>query len=261
MGFFDAAKGAISGNRAYKLHVDAGKLVDAGKAAQAEEKYREAQRLYEESVRLGNETPKILLAYAVLLMRLGEFDQAREIMLKMSKLKGLTDADWHNLRLQFSICQWRTGDVDKAIETIGRAASKGMNGVIYSTLGMYHVDKAKQTGDFAPALAFNREALDYDDEDAATLDNLGQLYEAMADAEESGEQAEAYRKTALEFYERAHEVRPKQITTIYCMARMLHQNGDDARARELLSDRDSLYISAVCPITREMMDRLAGEIG
>lgn len=261
MGFFDAAKGAISGNKAYKLHVDAGKLVDEGKVAQAEEKYRQAQRLYEESVRLGNETPKILLAYAVLLMRLGEFERAREIMLKMSKLKGLTDADWYSLRLQFSIYQWRTGDVDKAIETIGRAASNGMNGMIYSTLGMYHVDKAKQTGDFAPALAFNREALDYDDEDASTLDNLGQLYEAMADAEESTEQAEAYRKTALGYYEKAHEVRPRQITTIYYMARMLHQSGDDAGARKLLSDRDSLYVSAVCPITREMMDQLAGEIG
>ena len=260
MGFFDAAKGAISGNKAYKAHVDAGKLVDEGKVAQAEAKYREAERLYGEAVRAGVDAPKIMHAYAVLSMRLGEFDRARDLLLKLSKQKNLTDADWYNLRLQYSIYQWKMGDVDKAIETIGRAAAHGMNGMIYSTLGMYHVDKAKQTGDYSDALRFNLEALDYDDEDAATLDNMAQLYEAMAGAG-AGEKAAEYRKNALDYYRKAHEVRPRQVTSIYYLARMLHQDGDDAAARKLLSTRDSLYISAVCPVTRQMMDQLAAEVG
>lgn len=261
MGIFDQAKGALSGNRAYKLHVDAGKLVNEGKPAQAEEKYREAKKLYEEAIQRGGAAPKILHAYAILLMRLGDFDQAREIMLKMSKLKGLTDDEWFDLRVQFSIYQWRIGEVDKAIETIGRAAAHRMNGTIYSTLGMFWVDKAKQTGDFAPALDFNQQALDYDDEDAATLDNMAQLYEAMAEAEGAGEKSAEYRAKALDFYKKAHEARPRQITTLYYLARMLHQNGDDERARKLLSVRDSLYFSAVCPVTREMMEALAREVG
>ena len=128
-------------------------------------------------------------------------------------------------------------------------------------LGMYRVDKAKQTGDFAQALEFNQEALDYDDEDAATLDNMGQLYQAMAEAEADGEKAAGYREKAIGFYEKAHEIKPRQITTIYCLARMLHEDGDDERARELLSCRDTLYISAICPITRQMLDALAKEIG
>ena len=43
--------------------------------------------------------------------------------------------------------------------------------------------------------------------------------------------------------------------------RVLHEDGDDAGARKLLSVRDSLYISAVCPVPREAMDALAKAVG
>lgn len=261
MGFFDAAKGAISGNKAYKLHTDANKLAGEGKPAEAEEKYQEALRLYEEAASLGNMPQKIYQGYAVLLLRMGKFDRARDLMVDMSRMKNLTDDDWFQLRLHYSIYQWRMGELDKAIDTIGRAAAYKMNGVIYSTLGMYWVDKARQTGDFQPALDFNLKALDYDDEDAATLDNMGQLYEAMSEVEGDGEKAREYRAKALDFYEKAHAQKARQITTLYCLARMLHQDGKDDRARKLLSVRDSLYYSAICPVDRQMMDELAAEIG
>lgn len=261
MGFMDAAKAAMSGNRAYRLQVDANKLAGEGKPAEAREKYRAALKLYEEAERLGNVAPNILQAYALLLLREGDFEKAKALMQRMARLKTLSNDDWFNLRLQYSICLWRTGEVDKAIETIGRAAEQKMNGAIYTTLGTYWVDKARQTGDFAPALDFNRRAMEYDDEDAATLDNMGELYEAMAEVEADAATAADYRKQAFDFYQRAHKVKPRQITTIYFLARMCHQNGDDARARELLSVRDNLYFSHICPVTREMMDALAGEVG
>jgi len=261
MGVFDAARAAYCGNRAYHAHVDAGKLANEGKVAQAREKYRAALGFYEEAVRLGNDSPNVLLAYAILLTREGEFDRAGELMQRISRMKNLSEDDWFQLRVQYSIYQWATGQLDKAIETIGRAAAHKMNGNIYGTLGMYWVDKARQTGDFGPALDFNRQAMEYDDEDAATLDNMGQLYEAMADAGDSPEGAGECRAKALDYYRRAHEARPRQITTIYNLARMYHTAGDDDRARKLLSVRDTLYFSAVCPVSREMMEALAAEVG
>lgn len=260
MGFFDAAKAAYNGNRAYHLHVDANKLAGEGKVVQAKEKYQAALKLYDEAVRQGNRAPNILQAYTLLLMREGEFEKARELMEEMSRQKGLSDGDWFQLRIQYSIYLWHAGQLDRAIETIGRAAAHSMNGSIYGTLGMYWVDKARQTGEFGPALEFNRQAMDYDDEDAATLDNMAQLYEAMAAAEQDGEKAAACRAQALEYYQKAHAQKPRQITTIYYLARMLHQNGDDAGARKLLETRDTLYISAICPVTREMIDALAAEV-
>jgi tetratricopeptide (TPR) repeat protein len=261
MGIFDAAKSAYNGNRAYHLHVDANKLAGEGKVAQAKEKFQAALKLYDEAERQGNLAPNILQAYTLLLMREDEFEKARALMEGMSKRKGLSDAEWTQLRLQYSIYLWHTGQLDRAIETMQRAAAKGMNGSIYGTLGMYWVDKARQTGEFGPALDFNREAMDYDDEDASTLDNMGQLYEAMAEAEGPGGQADAYRAQARDYYKKALKQKPRQITTIYYLARMLHREGDDAGARKLLSVKDTLYISAICPVTREMIDALAAEIG
>ena len=49
MGLFDGAKSAVSGNRAYRLHVDANKLTGEGKTAQAKEKYQAALKLYDEA--------------------------------------------------------------------------------------------------------------------------------------------------------------------------------------------------------------------
>ena len=71
MGFFDAAKAAYNGNRAYHLHTDANKLAGEGKVAQAKEKYQAALKLYDEAVRQGNNAPNIVQAYTLLLMREG----------------------------------------------------------------------------------------------------------------------------------------------------------------------------------------------
>ena len=260
MGFFDAAKATILGQRAYKAHVSANKLLDDGKTKEAQAKYEEAARLYEEADRMGLEVFSIQMGRVVLLLRYGEFEKARETMLQLSRRKNLSDGDWFSLRIQYAICEWKQGQLDKAIETIRRAAAHNENGTVFATLGMFLVDKAKLTGEFDEALEYNRRAMDYDDEDAAVLDNMGQLYETMAAAAE-GEQAAEYRAQAKDYYTKAHAQRPRQITTIYYLARMLHEDGDDAGARKLLSVRDSLYISAVCPVPREAMDALAKAVG
>ena len=260
MGIFDGVKGSLTGTRAYRTHVAANKLMDQGKPAEARKKFAEALALYDEADRLGGADLTVQRAYGVLLMREGRFQDAHDLMVKVSRRKDLKDQDWFNLRVQFSLYLWKTGQLDQAIETINRAAAIQTNGMIYSTLGMYLVDKARQTGDFAEALAYNEQALDYDDEDGSVLDNMGQLYESMAEAAE-GAQAAEYRAKALDFYEKAHAAKPRQITTLYYLARMYHQNGDDDRARALLSVRDTLYISAVCPVQPDMMEALAREIG
>ena len=259
MGIFDAAKAAMSGNRAYRMHVDANKLASEGKPEEAGAKYQQALKLYGEADRLGVLAPNITRAYALLLLREGRADEAMDLMRRMAKNKALSEEEWFQLRVQYAIGHWCAGELDEAMETMGRAAKYKMNGNVYSTMGLFWVDKAKKTGEYDEALKFNLEALDYDDEDASTLDNLGQLYEAMAgkDADRAGE----YRAKALEYFEKAHAIKPRQITTLYYLARMLHQDGDDERARRLLSVRNTLYFSQICPVTRDMMDQLAREIG
>ncbi len=259
MGLFDTAKAAYTGNKAYRAHVDGNKLAGEGKRREAAEKYRTAMKLYGEAMEAGAVAQNIQRAYAVLLMREGEYDRAGELLQQISRQKGLSKDDWFELRVDYSIYLWKTGQLDKAIETIGRAADYKMNGMVYGTLGMYWVEKARETHDYTAALDFNMKALDYDDEDPSTLDNLGQLYEIMS--RDGGGKAAEYRAEAIKYYKLAHKAKPRQTTTLYYLARLYHEDGADDKARKLLADRDTLYISAICPVTKEMMDELAAQIG
>ena len=261
MGIFDSAKSAFMGNRAYRAHVDANKLSTEGKPREAGEKYRMALRLYEEAANGGKLAANHDLAYAMLLMREGQMDKAKARMLELSKDKTLSKDYWFQLRIQYALYQWKIGEIDKAMETMGRAAAYRVNGNVYSTMGMFWVDKARETGEFEEALKYNMEAFDYDDEDGATLDNLGQLYEAMAEAEQDKAKAAEYMDKAFDFYKKAHAAKPRQITTLYYLARMLHRRGEDDKARKVLSIKDTLYYSAMCPVTKDMMEELAKEIG
>ena len=264
MGLFDGAKAAVAGNKAVQTHVAANKLAESGKPDEARVKYQEALKLYEESVRLDIRVARVLESYAVLLMREGKMEKASEILDRIESKVKLNEEEKFQHLLSRSICQWRTGHLDAAIATIKRAGAIKMRGTVYTTLGVFLLDKAAQTGDFTEAQALNDKAMDYDDEDGATLDNVAQLEEMIAeDAEAKGETEKAveYRAKALEHYRAAHKIKPRQITTIYYLARMYHRAGEDDKARKVLSVKDTLYYTGVCPVTREMMDALAAEVG
>lgn len=264
MGFFDGIKVNITGNAAYKAHIAANQASDQGKLAEATQKYKDAMNLYDEAYRMGCAKPTIMIGYAVLLMREGDYEKAREVMLKIEKMPGLTSDDWYHLRLNFSVYQWHAGQLDKAIETARRSCGEHLTSSVYTTLGMYMVDKARETREFEEALKFNLEAVEYDDEDAGALDNLGQLYELMSeDAREKGdmEKAAEYHKMAKKNLKKAHANRPRQITTLYYLAKLYHADGQDDKAREMFVNLDNLYFSKMCPVSRDMMVAIADEIG
>jgi len=259
MGLFSGAKAQISSQRAIRTHIAANEAANAGKLDEAREKYAQAYRLYEDALKEAQK-PSVHQSFAILLMRMGEFDRAMQIMEKL-RLQKLTDDDWFDLRLNYSVCLWRKGRLDDAIATANRAFRIKQCASIYSTLGMYMVEKADETGDFDAVKAFNDEAMGYDDEDAGVLDNMGEMYEAMSKHATDPVQALEYRKKAIEYFEKAHEEKPRQITTIYSLARMRHEDGEDAEARRVLNDAKDLYYSAVCSVSEEMMEKLKKEVG
>ena len=264
MGFFDKAKGAVAARKAFQTYQAAVELANKDQPEAAKEKYRSALDQYAEAVRLGGATVNALLSYSLLLTREGEFEKAKALMQQIGAIPGLPDNSRFQLRIQYSILLWKLGKLDDAIATIGRAAEKKMNGTVYGTLGMYLVDKANATGDYDEAIAFMDKALDYDDEDADTLDNVGQLKEGMSRlcaGKGEKERAEALRREAVAYYEKAHERKPRQITTIYYLARLYFEDGERAKAAALVKDADKLYYSAVCPVSREQMETLKKQIG
>ena len=208
----------------------------------------------------------MLMSYGVLLMRRGEYEKAKEVYLRVHYKPGLSKEDRFDLRNNYAICLWRLGKLDEAIATIKRAAADNKTTLVYTTLGLFLILKADQTGDFSEAVAFNNEAYDYDDEDPAILDNIGFLHMTMeehARGEGDAEKVKAERKLAYDFFTRAHKLKPRQITTLYYLAKMLEEDGQKERAKEFIDAALAGTFSSICPVSREdaeaLRDRIEGK--
>lgn len=264
MGFFDSFKVGQLGKKAYRTHVIGMQLRKQGKYDEAEGKLTEAIKLYDEAYKAGYRQSNALQGYALLLMRSGNFERAREIMLETSKDKSMKPEERFSLRVDYSICQWKMGNLDKAIETIQTAAQGRQNGTIYTTLGMYLIEKGRQTGDFEEAIRLNKEAFEYDDEDVGVLDNMGQLYLAMSEkskADGNAALSAEQRAKAMEHLTKAYEIKPEQISSSYFLAKMLHEDGDDEKASKVIESIIKLPFSAMLQISRAEAEQLRKEIG
>lgn len=245
MGFFTGMKG----RKAYAAHLKGNKLSDQHRVQEAKAAHKEAMELYQQAMDEGDRTPRYMMAYGVLLMRDRQFDRARDLMLATEKAPGLTKEEKRQLRINFGICEWKLGHLDNAIQQMRNAGYDNMNSMIYGSLGYMLIEKARETGDFEEAVKFNEEALDYDDEDAVVLDNMGQLNLAMGD-----------RAKALEFFEKAHKQKPSQVDTLYYLAKLAAEDGKPDAAKAYLETALEGNFSALCTTTREMAQELLDSI-
>lgn len=270
--------------------------------AQSKGKMDEARKLYEEAYAEGLNDPRCLLAYAVMLLRSGEYAKAREVLVKTQKAPGITAEQKTQLFMNYAACMYRLGDIDKGIHLLERQHLHQPAGLIYQTLGYLYVEKydrknmppedapaevpaeevpaeeaseasADEAGQPAPAepsapkepaktprqlydegvekgLKFCKEALEYDDEDAICMDNIGQFYYRVLDD----------KATAKTWFEKAHEIKPGQIDTLWFLSRYDLENGDKDAAVEKLSKclngRFSPLNYVTKDIIQEELDRL-----
>ena len=249
MGFMDKFKAENAGRRAYGLHVQANRLYDEGKTAEAKAKHDQAIELYDQAMKGGCQKVSYIMAYGVLLLRYGRFDESKELFLKAEHTPGITKDEKKQLRVNFAIAQWKLGNLDSAISQLKIALNEGATGLIYGSLGYVLIEKARQTGDFTEAVEFNDKAMDYDDEDAVVLDNMGQLNLAMGNKEK-----------ALEYFTKAHEIKPRQVDTLYYLAKLSAEAGDKKKAVEYLDTALDGNYSALCTTTRQQAADLKKEI-
>lgn len=237
MGFFATLKA----QQAYKLH---GKGDIAG-----------ARKLYEEAIQKGLDVPRFVLAYCILLIRSGEYQLAKDQLVKVQKMPGLTADQKVQLFIDYAACCYKLGDLPRAVDLLEKQHRRQPTGTLYETLGYLYVEKyagekpvatpaapQPEEGEEAPApltqaeldaqweegkaaaLAFLQEAVEYDEDDAITLDNLGQFYYRVL-----GDKAEA--KT---WFDKAIAIKEGQIDTLWFLSRYDLDNGDKAAAIEKL---------------------------
>ncbi len=235
---------------------------------QSKGKPEEARKLYEEAVAGGLADARCLLAYAVLLIRSGEYAKARELLVKTQKAPGITPEQKTQLFMNYAACVYKMGDIDKGIHLLESQHKHQPAGLIYQTLGYLYVEKyqlenkpapeapapveevpaenptseAQPEGEepaaAAPALtpleayeqgvekglAFCQEAVAYDDEDPVCMDNIGQFYYRVLGDKEG----------AKEWFDKAHELKPGQIDTLWFLSRYDLEKGDRTAALEKL---------------------------
>ena len=200
----------------------------------------EAMRLYREAYAEGMNKARFLLPFSILLLRAGEYAKAREVLKKVEKSPGGLTPDQRNQMLtNYAIACWKEGRLEYAIELLREIYQKGATGSIYGVLGFLLVEK----GDFDEALAFNREAVGYDDEDPVTLDNLAQTYYRLGNDKEE----------ARKWFQKALQQKEDAIDTNYFLALYDIEEGRHEAARERLTTAGEGRFSPLNFASREMV--------
>jgi tetratricopeptide (TPR) repeat protein len=257
MGLKEKFQANMAGNRAYRAHAHANRLNDTGKPEQAETLYLDAMRGYLEAEKRGCDSPRIMTGFSVLLMREGQYEKARDLLLKLHQSPALTADDKFHLRINHAICQWRLQNLEKAIESMRQALSFAKTSLCYNVFCALLNEKARETGDFEEAEALTKEALTYDEDDAATLANAGFL--ALWQHEKTDDAACLEKAKAL--FSKGVKRRPNHPAALTGLALAEHFAGEKEAAKEHIDRALSLRFPPSSPVDRSFAEEVARKIG
>ena len=108
---------------------------------QAKGRTEEALALYDRAYEEGMNQPRHLLAYATLIIRNGQYEKAKELLLKTEKAPGITPDQKRQLFMDYAVCCYKLGEIDKGIRLLERQHQRQPSGLIYETLGYLYVEK------------------------------------------------------------------------------------------------------------------------
>jgi TPR repeat protein len=220
MGFMSA----IKANKALRL--------------QKSKNYEEAARLYEEAFAEGLKDPRFMLPYALMIIRQGQYQKAKEFLVANQKLS-MTPGQRTELLVYYATCCFRLGTIDKGISTLEQQFRKGETGLLYQTLGYLYVEKYDRDHkpDFEALKAEQAAA------EAEKATEAEETEEAAEEAEKPAEEAapaltpeeewNAGIEKAEEFIQKSVEYDDEDPVSLDNMAEFLYRvKGDKAAAKE-----------------------------
>jgi tetratricopeptide (TPR) repeat protein len=154
-------------------------------------KYEEALALYRKATQKGPDA-RDRLSISRLCLKLGRWDEAEEELRKIDRNK-LSSLEVLQARINLILAKWKKGDLDDAIRRAEALYAEEKVTLTYATLGYLYIERALAKKDWKKAIAFNKEAMDYNGSNGEIQDNYAQAllesgdwegalaaYEAMA---------------------------------------------------------------------------------
>ena len=265
--------------------------IKANKAYRLQQKGQneEARKLYEEAFAEGMNDPRYNLAYALMIIREGEYQKAKEFLVKHQKAPGMTPSQRVTLLVDYAACCFRLGDVDKGISTLEQQFRKGETGLLYQTLGYLYVEKydAAKRPDFeeqteAPgepeetAVTEETAAAEDTEETEKTLSPREAWEEGRKKAEDFIRKSVEYddedpicldnmgqfiyrvledKAGAREWFDKAYALKDSQIDTLYFLSRYDEEAGDRKAALEKLEKAAGGRFSPLNYCSRETVQK------
>ena len=265
--------------------------IKANKAYRLQQKGQneEARKLYEEAFAEGMNDPRYNRAYALMIIREGEYQKAKEFLVKHQKAPGMTPSQRVTLLVDYAACCFRLGDVDKGISTLEQQFRKGETGLLYQTLGYLYVEKydAAKRPDFeeqteAPgepeetAVTEETAAAEDTEETEKTLSPREAWEEGRKKAEDFIRKSVEYddedpicldnmgqfiyrvledKAGAREWFDKAYALKDSQIDTLYFLSRYDEEAGDRKAALEKLEKAAGGRFSPLNYCSRETVQK------
>ena len=224
-----------------------------------------AKALYKEAVDKGLMECKPMLAYSLLLIREGSYEEAMALLLKTQKAPDLTPDHKSQLFVDYAACCAKTGQLDKGVKLLERQHQHTPIGLTYQTLGYLYVEQLAQGKPVADestvvmvpgpyeysdpvpgeGLSVAEKQAIIDKQWAEKLEKAIKMIDASLEYDDEDpvcldNKGQYYyrvlgdKAAAKEWFEKAHEEKPGQIDSLWFLSRYDLDNGDKAAALEKL---------------------------
>lgn len=202
-----------------------------------------AVKAFELAQKLGKLSPAKLLEFGYLLMRQGDFSGAKKVLEK-AELAAKKPAEKRQIESILALAVWKDGDLDGAIRILENVLDSFRQTTVYQNLGLMYI----LGGNAEKALAFNKEAVDYNSDDLIIQDNLAQSYVLCGDVD-----------SAEQVYTKLMEKKPTFPEAYYGYGFLLIDKGEVDKGKELVEKSLDMRYSALSVMQREDVEKLLEE--
>ena len=224
-----------------------------------------AKVLYKEALDKGLMEARPMLAYALLLIREGSYEEAMALLSKTQKAADLTPDRKSQLFVDYAACCAKTGQLEKGIRLLEKQHERTPIGISYQTLGYLYVEELAQGKTVADentvvmvpgpyeysdpvpgeGLTVEEKQKILDEQWQKKLDRTRKMLDDSLEYDDEdpvcldnmgqflyrimGDKA-----AAKAWFDKAHEEKPGQIDSLWFLSRYDVENGDTAAAIEKL---------------------------